>query len=607
MSENGEDRHRRCHVPDSSIKKEDRFAESDRGVELESRKSKSSAAKSSVGKLRIKIVLPDRMTSKKDRVEEEHVCTLCRKGFRSKKALGGHMRVHAQRSTDHELKTTGVDRAADSSETDDDDIEKDEEDMRRSDELNAVVRDRKPICPICKKDFPSKKALFGHMRCHPERKWRGIQPPVYSSSSTVSDVQARSSGGVIDQEEEEDQENGHDQHYHEATMESKKNAVDLEKELLKSGWGAKAMRGREATTVKSSCAADHQFGKSNNIAPDQAAGVQCLILLSRGCVDHNNNSTTVRDSTKKLKFCGSELAESRGRKRKISEVLTAEELVSGLTNSANKKFKFANNEEGAAGIENMIESDPLQLTVRPPDGYNASAELMQTDSTTKKMHKVRKYLMDDDLKAMSTYNLPVKPTDGHQVNVLEVVSEKERYKCTTCNKSFSSHQALGGHKSSHNKLIRNAQGANHIINSSLDAAAAMTPNLAAATPIHPLHQCNVCFKIYPTGQALGGHKRMHCSLLVISKAPPPPSPPSVLHPEPKAAPPLSPPAAPKAQASAGNVHERCLLDLNEMPPAEDDEDQIAVVSQAVDISAAESKQEAGDDVHLPTSDPPSSV
>ncbi|RWR76984.1 zinc finger protein ZAT9-like protein [Cinnamomum micranthum f. kanehirae] len=44
-------------------------------------------------------------------------------------------------------------------------------------------------CSVCGKDFKSMKSLSGHMRCHPDRGWRGIQPPTVknSSSSTISE------------------------------------------------------------------------------------------------------------------------------------------------------------------------------------------------------------------------------------------------------------------------------------------------------------------------------------------------------------------------------------------------------------------------------------
>lgn len=32
-------------------------------------------------------------------------------------------------------------------------------------------------CPECRRSFPSNKALYGHMRCHPERSYRGINAP----------------------------------------------------------------------------------------------------------------------------------------------------------------------------------------------------------------------------------------------------------------------------------------------------------------------------------------------------------------------------------------------------------------------------------------------
>ncbi|KAG6556333.1 hypothetical protein Mapa_002276 [Marchantia paleacea] len=38
--------------------------------------------------------------------------------------------------------------------------------------------------PTCTKRFHSSKALFGHMRCHPDRTWRGIHPPDENGAST---------------------------------------------------------------------------------------------------------------------------------------------------------------------------------------------------------------------------------------------------------------------------------------------------------------------------------------------------------------------------------------------------------------------------------------
>ncbi|GAB2222470.1 hypothetical protein Droror1_Dr00013692 [Drosera rotundifolia] len=79
------------------------------------------------------------------------------------------------------------------------------------------------------------------------------------------------------------------------------------------------------------------------------------------------------------------------------------------------------------------------------------------------------------------------------------------YKCSVCDKSFGSYQALGGHKASHRKL----PGADEDQKSASSAATApIVPSVS--NPVGgKTHECSICHKSFPTGQALGGHKRCH--------------------------------------------------------------------------------------------------
>lgn len=77
------------------------------------------------------------------------------------------------------------------------------------------------------------------------------------------------------------------------------------------------------------------------------------------------------------------------------------------------------------------------------------------------------------------------------------------HKCSVCNKGFSSYQALGGHKASHRKNVSE----DHPSTSATTTASASTSSVLK--PSGRAHECSICHKTFPTGQALGGHKRRH--------------------------------------------------------------------------------------------------
>ncbi|XP_020085376.1 zinc finger protein ZAT1-like [Ananas comosus] len=100
--------------------------------------------------------------------------------------------------------------------------------------------------------------------------------------------------------------------------------------------------------------------------------------------------------------------------------------------------------------------------------------------------------------------------------------KKRPYNCATCDKSFPSYQALGGHRASHKRIrgfvcSSKAQENSAETNASFESTTLKetlnkdigADHCCAETKSVNRHQCPFCFKIFPSGQALGGHKRSH--------------------------------------------------------------------------------------------------
>ncbi|KAL3515361.1 hypothetical protein ACH5RR_022263 [Cinchona calisaya] len=81
--------------------------------------------------------------------------------------------------------------------------------------------------------------------------------------------------------------------------------------------------------------------------------------------------------------------------------------------------------------------------------------------------------------------------------------QAQSYKCSVCDKEFPSYQALGGHKASHRKATA------AVSDDDKQSTSAAAANVSVLNPSGRAHVCKTCNMSFPTGQALGGHKRRH--------------------------------------------------------------------------------------------------
>lgn len=108
------------------------------------------------------------------------------------------------------------------------------------------------------------------------------------------------------------------------------------------------------------------------------------------------------------------------------------------------------------------------------------------------------------------------------------VSTAEIYQCKTCNKSFHSFQALGGHRASHKKpnkppispqdekMIKLVQSDNTTL--SLKISSSNGVSGCSVQNKSRVHECSICGAEFASGQALGGHMRRHRPIPVASMA-----------------------------------------------------------------------------------------
>ncbi|KAL3518806.1 hypothetical protein ACH5RR_021395 [Cinchona calisaya] len=465
-------------------------------------------------------------------IKKSHVCHECNKGFSSGKALGGHLSsAHVQGREN--LKKLKFNQST-----------KFKRDGSRSDAATKEI-----VCKICGKDFASMKSLFGHMRCHPEREYRGMEPRKERPAKIVRDLSPSLSNHDDDEEEEEEyldtdnqanyyhvDENGNLANYYfddfdaaadSATLTAMAGVVDLSESL--SSWIVKGKRGREGVRK-------HVRKIQGEVDEERKLrdAVYQFISLVNGDSSLRPNNPKEEEHKSDSFFPRAEIREGlsvvASESKKKKERVQVEEVHPAAGDRRDfpaKKRKFS---ETATNFEETLDGE---LDIKGK-GKALKFNHEKLSSNSKDFGLSRQYdnknnsFSDQELnkRRRGQRKTPIHSENEREITKLDGVTElgtPQKFKCSTCGKTFPTHQALGGHRSSHNKLkvsIKNTAdrtSSPFLVRDKKQATSFSqllpTPGIGgsdnASTLVESIHPCKNYDRTFSSGQALGGHQRCH--------------------------------------------------------------------------------------------------
>ncbi|CAK9217712.1 unnamed protein product [Sphagnum troendelagicum] len=452
-------------------------------------------------------------------VFQQHVlCRLCKRGFSSGAALRGHyLRAHGGGSPSAAAMEDGNARTSNSENGGDKEQQLSSWTMGLS---SGKSEDKLISCTECNKKFGSMKALFGHMRCHPERYWREPE-----SESEMNSKQADAAGKASEVDDS-------DTESIEAAYINGSSSGRHNNSGPAGGWRTKKRTKRVRQMVRSlqavagSAAAagapqeEEEEEESPSTPPTEDTQVQKDIVFALMLL-HPQRIAQLNPP-----FLEHKLSKD---KDPLMDINVAE------------KFKGKDNENAAC-----------HETEKHHHHHYSEA-----DSKVKKMQQAEVAGGGEDGVVVSNNNqdLDELETQGEQGGGTRMM-----YQCATCKRIFKSHQALGGHRASHKKVkgcfartsindeeesgrqdqspeddenkegispdedfvkveehnlplepqdrshisVEDAEPCDYLVVAKGDNEEML--NAARKTKGH---ECSICHRVFNSGQALGGHKRCH--------------------------------------------------------------------------------------------------
>ncbi|XVF43203.1 hypothetical protein PTKIN_Ptkin02bG0021800 [Pterospermum kingtungense] len=479
------------------------------------------------------------------------VCKFCYKRYPCGKSLGGHIRTHMSNENNNsggaeEAAELSINkRAADQAEAGTGQYssyglrENPKKTKKFSDSGNGSVV-KEMICKECGKGFQSLKALCGHMACHSEkeRAFQKLEDHHYSGNSEKQKL-------IMDSQS------------------------DTETSSAPSRRRSKRIRYKTIGVNSNNASVSLANGSSSvsEIQQEQEEVAMCLMMLSRdsGCskkglnsvadssdnnsvvLEAKSSSIDVRITIKNDMKCVSKSGEFvKMKKQRDSNKLKSAESGASSENSDSGYFrngpKKVDSDVSVDGFLKKVEFKKLK--VESGSGFGdfdakfgksmSKFKCVKTQFPKDLVSEVGDNRADG---ALTKYGLrrSAKNNGYSPEFVCNGSAKGSKYECLTCNKTFDSHRALGGHRASHTKVNDFSESIHESCEDSLandSFAVPVTDHSKANKSSHGKsitiprgssanaekrlgskknkgHECPFCFRVFKSGQALGGHKRSH--------------------------------------------------------------------------------------------------